>query len=337
LKRMGKKRTVIMILALMGTLIAGCGNSGSNSGKETGTAVPSASTAAPGASQTAAPESEAASGTRIFKDWTGHEVEIPVQPERIIFHGETPGDLLALGIKPIGVMKNGTQGTIVEEKLKDVEDVGFPLSLEKSIELAPDLIIFSNSDEAQYESIAKVASTVTFDTFAPIQDRMRTLGEMLGKKEEAEAWIADHTAKSQAMWQKLRDAGVKAEETATVFTMYPGNRLFVMAGAGLPQFLYDNGGFKVPDSVQQVIDDGMGFVEISLEALPEYAGDRIFVLTPIDPDAVKSTNELTESGVWKGLPAVKNGYVYTFEIAKASSDALSREWLVEELPKTIIK
>ena len=37
---------------------------------------------------------------------------------------------------------------------------------------------------------------------------------------------------------------MKEGETASVFTLYPGNRLFIMAGAGLPQFLYEEGGFK---------------------------------------------------------------------------------------------
>lgn len=33
-------------------------------------------------------------------------------------------------------------------------------------------------------------------------------------------------------------------ETASEFTMYPGNRLFIMISTGLPQLLYGELGFK---------------------------------------------------------------------------------------------
>lgn len=38
----------------------------------------------------------------IVKDWTGHEVEIPASPHRIIYHGETFGDMLIFNVQPIG-------------------------------------------------------------------------------------------------------------------------------------------------------------------------------------------------------------------------------------------
>jgi len=285
---------------------------------------------------TPAPEQTEAT-TRMFTDWTGHKVEIPVNPKRVIYHGEVTGDVLALGVVPVGVMKNENGGTVYDDLVANVEDVGFPLSLEKSLELNPDLIIFSNADVTQYEQISKIAPTVTFDSFAAITERMKTLGDLLGKQAEAEAWLTKYNTTMQEMWTLVHENGVKEGETASVFTMYPGNRLFIMAGAGLPQFLYEENGFKPVDKVQEIIDQEIGFVEISAELLNEYAGDRIFILNPVDPAAQQSTNELMESEVWKNLPAVKNGYVYNFDIIKAGSDALSRDWMIEELPKVLIK
>jgi len=49
-----------------------------------------------------------------------------------------------------------------------------------------------------------------------------------------------------------------------------------------------------------------GFESISLEVLPEYLGDYVFVYHG-DADA---TNKAMESNIWKGIPAVKNGKVY---------------------------
>lgn len=326
----GTKSTALLAtFALMGALLLGCGSNAANSENTASPAAEAAET--PDASE------QTAETTRVFTDWTKHEVEVPVTPQRVIYHGETTGDLLALGVKPIGVLKNSIEGTIFEDQLADVEDVGFPLSVEKSLEMQPDLIIFSNSDEQQYESIAKVAPTVTFNTFDKLEVRMRTLGDLLNKKQEAEDWLTAHYAKMAEMWKLLHENGVKEGETASVFTMYPGNRLFIMAGAGLPQFLYEEGGFKPTPIIQDIIDKETGFVEISAELLPQYAADRIFILNPVDPEAQQLTNDLIKSEIWQKLPAVQSGQVYNFDIQNASSDATSREWLIDELPKVLLK
>ncbi|CAM4246394.1 iron complex transport system substrate-binding protein [Paenibacillus endophyticus] len=327
--RSSKTVALLSTFALMGALLLGCGSSNTN---ESNAASPVAET-----TEVPAATEEAAATTRVFTDWLKHEVEVPVTPQRVIYHGETTGDLLALGVKPIGIMVDAITGTVMENQLPDVEDVGFPLSVEKSLSLKPDLIIFSNSDEQQYEAISKVAPTVTFNTFDKLDVRMRFLGDLLNKKQEAEDWLAAHAVKMSDMWAELHANGVKEGETASVFTLYPGNRLFIMAGAGLPQFLYEEGGFKPTPIIQDLIDKETGFAEISAELLPQYAADRIFILNPVDPAAQESTSDLLKSEIWQKLPAVQSGQVYNFDILKASSDAISREWLIDELPNVLLK
>jgi len=334
--RKSKPIALMSVLALMGAVLLGCGNNDKT--KEEQPATPAAeTTAAPSETAAASATPQEAATTRAFADWTKHEVVVPVTPQRVIYHGETTGDLLALGVKPIGIMKDAVKGTVMEDQLSAAEDVGFPLNLEKALSLKPDLIIFSNSDEEQYQAIAKVGPTVTFNTFDGLEARMRTLGDLLNKKQEAEDWLSAHANRMAGMWKELRANGMKEDETASVFTMYPGDRLFIMAGAGLPQFLYEEDGFKPLPSVQELIDQETGFLEISAELLPQYAGDRIFILDPVDPAARKSTEDLTKSGIWSKLPAVRNGQVYSFDILKAGSDATSRDWLIDELPKALLK
>ncbi|WP_243644069.1 ABC transporter substrate-binding protein [Paenibacillus pinisoli] len=280
---------------------------------------------------------EEASKVRMFKDWTGHDVEVPSNPERIIFHSETTGDLLALDVMPVGILGQSIKGSSFEDRMANAEDVGFPINVEKALELNTDLIIFANSDEAQYEQLSKVAPTVTFDSFAPLPERLTTLGKLLGKEKEAQEWLDNYKQQETGMWKSLHEIGVGGEETASVITFYPGNRLFVMLAAGLPQLLYSEGGFKMTEPISSAMSEGVGFVEISMEKLAEFAGDRIFVLTPESEEAQADTKALLDSALWSGLPAVKNGYVYELPINKASSDATSREWLVGELPKLMAK
>lgn len=283
------------------------------------------------------PSEDKVEETRTYTDYLGHVVTIPTSPERVIYHGEGFGDLLALNVKAVGGGFSWITGYAWEERVKNVEDVGFPINIEKTLALMPDLIIIATSDEKTYEQLSKITPTIVFDSFAPIEQRLPELGDILGKKVEATEWLSNYKQKADKMWEKLIDDGtIQPNETASVLTFYPGNRLFVMARAGLSQVLYDTNGFIPKEKIQQILDEDKGFEEISVELLHEYAGDRIFILTPVDEEAKKSTNDMMESNIWKELPAVKNGHVYTLEIRKSDSDASSREWLLEEIP-TMLK
>ena len=318
MKKLNRHMLICSLLLLVGVLLAACGsNNEETNRKETATAEPT---------------------TRIYKDYLGHEVEIPVNPERVVYHGEGYGDVLALNIKTVGAGFSWITDYAWEDRVKDVEDVGFPINVEQTLSLKPDLIIIGTSDEKTYSQLSKIAPTIVFDTFAPLNQRLTELGDILNKKEEAAQWIEDYTDKADKMWESLVAVGtVKPDETASVLTYYPGDRLFVMARAGLSQVLYDSNVLKPGHKIQKILDDGTGFAEISTELLPEYAGDRIFILTPVTDEAKQSTKEMMDSPIWKSLPAVKNGHVYTIDIQKSDSDASTREWLLTELPTMLKK
>lgn len=278
------------------------------------------------------------STVRVYKDYLNHEIEIPLEPKRIIYHGEGYGDILALGVQTVGAGFSWITDYAWEKEVQNVEDVGFPINIEKTLELKPDLIITTTTDEKTYDQLSKVAPTIVFDSFAPIEQRLTELGDIFNKKEEAANWLSDYKAEADQMWKSLVDEGiVKENETASVLTHYPGNRLFVMARAGLSQVLYDSPVLKPGEKIQEILDEGTGFVEISAELLPQYAGDHIFILTPVADEAKQSTKEMMESQIWKGLPAVTNGHVYTIDIRKADSDASTRKWLLETLPAMLKK
>ncbi|WP_339265669.1 ABC transporter substrate-binding protein [Paenibacillus sp. FSL W8-0187] len=324
----------ISILALMSLMLMACNGSSPPSSMKQGTA---GTAIQPTVSPNDSPPSDTGSedAMRSYTDYKGHSVDIPVSPKRIIFSGETFSDLLVLDVQVIGTDMNRMKGAVYEDRIQNVEDIGFPTSFEKVLALNPDLIIVANPDETAYEQLSKIAPTLMFDTFAPLEKRLPELGDILGRKAQAEQWVTDYEAKADAMWQQLQSVGMKPDETASVFTYYPGDRLFVMASTGLSQELYHPNGFKPTPNIQQLLDEDSGFKEISMENLPEFAGDRIFILNPVQPEAQKSTQDMMNSPIWASLPAVKDGHVYTIDIAKSGSDAATREWLLQELPNMI--
>ncbi|AFS77465.1 ABC-type Fe3+-hydroxamate transport system, periplasmic component YbbB [Gottschalkia acidurici 9a] len=270
----------------------------------------------------------------LIRDWTGHNVEIPSSPKRIIYHGESLGDLLALGICPIG---SNIENTFYKNYVRSVHDIGFPFNTGKCLKLDPDLIIFTNDDEVQYKEISKIAPTVTHNSWASLENRMKTLGKWLNKQEEAEDWISRYNMRENIMWQQLQST-LRYGETASVFTFDHGKRLFVMGLKGLPSSLYHSYGFQPVDPVKKIIDDGLGYMEISLDLLSDYAGDRVFILFPEAIESRLATEELIETSLWKSLPAVRNGHAYLVNNAKWSSgDAFTRERLLEELPKILLE
>ncbi|WP_433940320.1 ABC transporter substrate-binding protein [Paenibacillus lautus] len=331
-----KLPVTISILTLMSLTLMACNGTGATDSVSQQTA---ATATQPSTGSNESPPSDAGSeaAKRSYTDYKGHTVEIPASPNRIIFSGETFSDLLALDVKAVGTDMNRMKGSVFEDQIQHVEDIGFPTSLEKVLALNPDLIIVANPDETAYEQLSKIAPTLMFDTFAPLEKRMPELGDILGKKAQAEQWVADYEAKADVMWQQLHSTGIQADETASVFTYYPGDRLFVMVSTGLSQVLYHPNGFKPTPNIQQLLDEQSGFKEISMETLPEFAGDRIFILNPVQPEAQKSTQDMMNSTIWANLPAVKNGHVYTIDIAKSGSDAATREWLLQELPSMLSK
>ncbi|WP_068498779.1 AraC family transcriptional regulator [Paenibacillus kribbensis] len=269
------------------------------------------------------------------KDWTGHHIHIPRRPSRIIYHGETMGDLLALGAKAVGGSLRLSKYSVYKHRLGSVADIGLPLDTRLTSALEPDLIILANSDEQEYERIANIAPTVTFNSFATLEERLCTLGVWLGKEREAERWLSTFAARNLAMWQQLGTV-ITAGETASAFIFDHGHRLFVMGMSGFSSALYHPQGFQPVEPIQKVLDEGHGFVEIEPNELPDYAGDRIFMLVPTAPDSRRTLERMINSSLWRSLPAVRQGRVYFVDADRWNwSDAMTRQKLLTTLPKLL--
>lgn len=271
-----------------------------------------------------------------FMDWTGHEVAIPEQPQRIIFHSETFGDLLALGIEAIGGGHSFIAESISRERIQSVKDTGWPIDVNKLRDMQPDLIIFSSADEDDYMKFSKIAPTVTFNSFDSLEQRLRTLGVWLNRRKEAEIWLDEYHARAATMWSQLRTE-VKTGESASVFIYEHGRRLFVMGTSGFPSALYHPNGFQPVEAVQKMLDQNEAFIEISESRLPEYAGDRLFMLLPVNPVSRQAAEDLMNDPTWLNLPAVKNGYVYILSAREWNyGDALIREKALDLLPELLL-
>lgn len=334
----------LVIILLVVALLGACGSTvqdTSNTGKTAETRASSANTGeATSNSETGATNNREPSSTapHIFTDILGRKVEIPALPEKIVYYdGKTFGDILVLGVKPVGAdgryFKAGM--TVYPERFEGIEDIGFPINLEKLIALQPDLIVMGVlRQESELEQLSKIAPTVVIDPDAPLQDRLLTLGKLIGKTDEAQKWVASYEQKAEQTWKTIgKSTNLKPTESATVF-MYAYEKKFYVMGRGLTSTLYLPFGLKPQESVQKaLLDQKEPFLEISHELLPEYAGDRVFLI--ISEDTSQAAKDLMNSALWKNIQAVKNGFVYEVESRLNLPDALTRDKLLDELPGII--
>ncbi|MBY0203411.1 ABC transporter substrate-binding protein [Paenibacillus cucumis (ex Kampfer et al. 2016)] len=256
----------------------------------------------------------------LVQDWLGHDVRIPANPERVIYYGDTAGDLRVLDIH------------LIED---EEYNAGTPINVEKTIRLKPDLIIIDSEDEHQYEQLTRIAPTLAYNSHAPLHERLTRVGDWFGRQKQAERWLSSYEERTLQMWEKINKI-IHLGETASVLTYHRGARLFVMGNIGLAPLLYHPFGFRPVHKVQEALAAGRAYKEISADTVQEYAGDHLFLMLPQEPDARQATEKLIQSPEWRALTAVRQGRVYPLEeLAWNSGDAQICDQLLERLPELL--
>ncbi|QNK89157.1 ABC transporter substrate-binding protein [Sporosarcina sp. resist] len=330
-----RKKTSIVATALLciTLLLSGC-SSGKKSTNEGSTVQGQMETS----SMTAEDQKSASSETRIYKDSQGHEVKIPTNPKRIVLQGNPIGDLLALGIEPVGIDRRFVDmSSALDKEAITAQDIGYPTNLEKVLSLEPDLTMLSYVLDKEYEEASKISPVVTFDGSLPLKERFPVIGDIVGKKVEAEQLLQDYDLKAEAMWKELRANGKIVEgETAVVLQYYWNKSMYVMKTGGLAELLYQSSGFGMDDKVKALQPNSGPYIEVSNELMHEMLiGDRLIVLHSADKDAEKAFEELLKTDLWKSLPAVKSGKINFIEDKWNYNDMTTSGMLLDEFPNVM--
>ncbi|WP_337099146.1 ABC transporter substrate-binding protein [Paenibacillus sp. YIM B09110] len=312
--RRSKPRIAAVLFVAFTVLLGGCGNSGEtgNSSQATNADSSPSASAAPTASATAQ-ESEAS--VKSYTDKFGTR-DIPVNPQRIYSIGAT-SPLLAVGVHPVGAPKYEVEPDYYlshyENPITIVGD--YPPDYEAIISLEPDLIIASDYiDSEVYGNLAKIAPTATFQWAGQdIYGQLTQVAAIVGKADEAAAWIEQHKERASAAKEKASQL-VGADETTAILWISKDS-FQVVGNRNVGHVLYSLLGMKPTPNIQSLIDENKGELvftdHLSLEVLPEYDADRLVVMvSDVDAGADDNYKKMQESGLWKNLKAVKNNKVY---------------------------
>ncbi len=282
-------------------------------------------------------QAEKSETTVPYTTITGEQIEIPADPKRVVYIGQTVGDFLAMDIPVVGNNLPKDSPSYYEGKLEGIIDIGNPADLETILTLKPDLIIngYYKADPNLNEELSKIATTIPFNPALPYTERVKEMGNILGKQEEVAQLLATYETKSKEMFDKFH---LTERETATVFYQL-GKTLYVMGDRSLGAIIYGKNGFAVPSAVQKNIIDveGVSFLEVSEEVLPEFAGDHLFVIVQEDSESEAEADRLLQSPIWGTLPAVKKGTVYVVPNEWNTDNLLALEQLFQKLPEWIRK
>ena len=102
-------------------------------------------------------KAEESESTVQYTTITGEQVEIPANPKRVVYIGQTIGDFLAMDIPVVGNNLPKDSPSYYEGKLEGIVDIGNPADLETILTLKPDLIIngYYKADPNLNEELSK--------------------------------------------------------------------------------------------------------------------------------------------------------------------------------------
>ena len=244
------------------------------------------------------------SASRTFSTVKG-DITIPGEPKRIVVDLYL-GSLIALGIKPVGTPELNLKNPYFIKSLEGVENIGEyeTISLEKVLELEPDLIVTGNPD--LFDSFSKIAPTlvIPYGELKNTHEEIAYFGEVLNKEKEAEAWLADYDARIAEAKKRVDEAIDPAAEVSVMQFNDKGPLAFGDNFGRGGQAVYSALGLNPPADKKEILMKDQ-LVEVSSEAIPEFAGDYI-ILTADN----LTLEELKSKPVWSSLDAVKNDRVF---------------------------
>ncbi|WP_409060722.1 ABC transporter substrate-binding protein [Streptomyces sp. SYP-A7185] len=255
-------------------------------------------------------------------DASGAEVKVPANPEKVVALSEMDLDsALALKVKPVGLSAGrGQKGApeYLADQAKGIPVVGAVTGpdLEKVLQAKPDVILAGQlADQQVLKQLKEIAPTVvTIDRTKDWKKSLEITGKVLGKSNEASAFLKDYDTKAAAVQKNLGD---NAGASVSVARYSAKGTAVMQQGVFISDVLKDLG-FKRP-GIQNKKGEGHS-TPLSDEDLKQIDGDWLFIgtLGSTGPDA-DLFKELKGKAAYKQLDAVKEDHTTEIDGSKWTS------------------
>ncbi|KXZ17620.1 iron-hydroxamate ABC transporter substrate-binding protein [Bacillus nakamurai] len=272
--------------------------------------------------------------TVTYKAENGN-IKIPKHPKRVVVMADDYyGDFKQLGINVVGAPENVFKNPYYKGKTKGVTNIGDGTSVEKILGLKPDLIVVWTNYK-DIEKLEKIAPTIAIK-YGKLNniDQFKEFAKMTGTEDKADKWLAEWDKKTAAAKTKVQ----KAVGSKTISIMQTNGKDIYVFGKDFGRggsIIYDKLGLNATKlTKEKAINQGPGYASISLEKLPDFAGDYIFM----GPWQAGGDTGVLDSPIWKNLDAVKQKHVYHIDpIGFYFSDPISLEGQLDYMTKSLTK
>ncbi|MEI3610407.1 ABC transporter substrate-binding protein [Pseudogracilibacillus sp. SO10305] len=140
-----------------------------------------------------------------------------------------------------------------------------------------------------------------------LEETVQLFADLTGNKEEGKAFLSKFAAKAEEGREKLKEV-INENDTFGIYELTDKGDIWIFgdnAGRG-GQALYNALQLEMPHKNE----NNDQTLQLSMEVLPEYAADYMF-LTTYDPEnRGEALEELKASSIWQGLDATKNERIF---------------------------
>ncbi|MGJ5632814.1 ABC transporter substrate-binding protein [Nostoc sp. CALU 1950] len=267
---------------------------------------------------------------------------VPQNPQRIItLHPATLGNLLSLGVKPIGSTTEYQESDFpkhLEDKIDGIESVGDVTqpNLEEILKLKPDLIINLSDDQSIYPLLSKIAPTVQTGWEGPRQwkEHFSFVAKVLGREDAYQQAWNHYYQRVQELKVALGDR-YQNKKFSYVYLQTSNSSIFIseLKNVFAGSILNDVG---LQRTKGQDVFTPKGYLFIPEEELSQIDGDIIFIGIYEDDDE-KSLKELKQKPLWKTLKAVQKNHVYLVKLSTwRESNLLAADAVIDDLFKYLV-
>lgn len=337
-QKRSKRIGVHLVLMLFMVWASACGNG--NGQQAAGVQSEAAPPAATESSVQQTKEGTAPASSRSYTHEFG-KIEVPAAPERIV--GVYLDDfLLALGVKPLTQTMYGKRNLpYLQDRVGDLPAINpGSINLELILEEKPDLIMLAYpvyAQEGKYDLFSKIAPTYVMTGEQTWRDALRTIGDVIGRPKQAEAWLNDYNKKIATAREALKKA--VGDETVMFIRFTRAERIQIYGGPSnfAADVLYQDLALTPSALVKQVAwgEDNSAPL-ISAEMIAQFDADHIFIT--YDNTANEDAKEFKNHPLWKNVPAVQKGNLHEVDMFHwMNGGPIANSIKVDDVLKAMVK
>lgn len=270
------------------------------------------------------------------------ETEVPADPERVVtLWASTLSAAIALDEPPVGYAFNEEpiEGVDVPEGY-DVEQMEYlghaqELDFERIAGAAPDLILATDVHADSYDRLSEIAPTVALEWggTGAWQQHVTDVAEVLQAEDQAADVVAEYEARVAEVAEAIGEPG----DIEVSIVRFHAEELRLEVRNSFAGQIVEDVGLARP-SVQDVEEEGSGYLPVSLERLPDADGDAMFAFTIADADSEQPDllQEAQRNPLWENLDAVADDAVHPVDyMTWISSNYVGAHAVLDDLEEAL--